>query len=354
MSYYFPKRWKTVLFLMSGAFISYLIRVSMSVAVVKISDELDWSEGEKGLMLSAFFWGYSLGQLPSSYLASIFGAKWMFGLSILASSVLSLVTPVAILNYGLAAGLAVRALLGLGASATFPSAFYFYPEWLPVEQRTLMITIVGSGMYLGEIVGFSLSGFLCENRIEWIDGYNIGSWPAVFVLFGTIGCVWFPIFVLCVYSTPDEDPGISKEELHYIHRDKEGYEFEALLPTLSIDSVEQKLRLDSDSSTGVRHRHNSRSVSTEIVYDPSTIKKGSCAGKPPRPRSSIPWKGFFTHRASLTLLLNNWVFGWIGFMLLSEIPAFLTDSLGKHLSQQFSFGHKIILLHSYIFFKNRL
>lgn len=59
----------------------------------------------------------------------LIGAKWMFGLSILASSVLSIITPAAILSsYGLTAGLAVRALLGLGASGTFPSAFYFYPE----------------------------------------------------------------------------------------------------------------------------------------------------------------------------------------------------------------------------------
>lgn len=30
--------------------------------------------GDKGLMLSAFFWGYAVGQLPSSYLASVLGA----------------------------------------------------------------------------------------------------------------------------------------------------------------------------------------------------------------------------------------------------------------------------------------
>lgn len=53
----------------------------------------------------------------------------MFGLSILISSILSIATPAAILSsYGLSAGLAVRALLGLGASGTFPAAFYFYPE----------------------------------------------------------------------------------------------------------------------------------------------------------------------------------------------------------------------------------
>lgn len=54
-------------------------------------------------------------------------------------------------------------------------------------------------MYLGEIVGFSVSGYLCEHRIEWIDGLNIGSWPSVFVLFGCLGVIWFPIFVYFVH-----------------------------------------------------------------------------------------------------------------------------------------------------------
>jgi hypothetical protein len=42
----------------------------------------------------------------------------------------------------------------------------------------------------------------------------------------------------------------------------------------------------------------------------------------------IPWLAFFTTPASLTLFLNHFVYSFIGFMLLTEIPAFLTDALG--------------------------
>jgi hypothetical protein len=41
-----------------------------------------------------------------------------------------------------------------------------------------------------------------------------------------------------------------------------------------------------------------------------------------------PWVAFFTHPASLVLLQASWVFGWIGFSLLSELPSFLSDQLG--------------------------
>jgi hypothetical protein len=47
--------------------------------------------------------------------------------------------------------------------------------------------------------------------------------------------------------------------------------------------------------------------------------------------SEIPWVAMFTHPASLCLFLLNWVFGWIGFMLLTEMPSFLNDQLGYDL-----------------------
>lgn len=42
----------------------------------------------------------------------------------------------------------------------------------------------------------------------------------------------------------------------------------------------------------------------------------------------IPWGHFLRNRTSLVLLLTWWVVAWIGFMMLSEIPSFLTEHLG--------------------------
>ncbi len=41
--------------------------------------------------------------------------------------------------------------------------------------------------------------------------------------------------------------------------------------------------------------------------------------------SHIPWKNFFTHPVSITLFVNCWVDGFIGFTLLSEMPLFLQE-----------------------------
>jgi ACS family sodium-dependent inorganic phosphate cotransporter len=48
-----------------AAFVCYIDRVNISVAVLAIQDEFGWTETTKGLVLSAFFVGYMLFQVPS-------------------------------------------------------------------------------------------------------------------------------------------------------------------------------------------------------------------------------------------------------------------------------------------------
>lgn len=42
----------------------------MSVAVIPMAEELGWSATDRGLVSSAFFWGYALTQIPAGYLST--------------------------------------------------------------------------------------------------------------------------------------------------------------------------------------------------------------------------------------------------------------------------------------------
>lgn len=42
----------------------------MSVAVIPMAKELGWSATERGLVSSAFFWGYSLTQIPAGWVST--------------------------------------------------------------------------------------------------------------------------------------------------------------------------------------------------------------------------------------------------------------------------------------------
>ena len=52
-----------------------------------------------------------------------------------------------------------------------------------------------------------------------------------------------------------------------------------------------------------------------------------------RVKRHTPWSEFFGHPASLVLILSSWTAGWTAFLLLSEMPTFLTDELDFDLTQ---------------------
>jgi len=55
------------------------MRVNLSVAAEKMQVQFGWSDPEKGFVLSSFFIGYMLGQLPGGWIATRYGGKWVFG-----------------------------------------------------------------------------------------------------------------------------------------------------------------------------------------------------------------------------------------------------------------------------------
>ena len=80
--YGMPMRWVMVMLMWGGITISYTVRVCMSVAIEGIQKEMKISDSGKGYMLSAFYWGYATGQIPSVLLGAK-RPKSLFGMSIL-------------------------------------------------------------------------------------------------------------------------------------------------------------------------------------------------------------------------------------------------------------------------------
>jgi predicted MFS family arabinose efflux permease len=50
--------------------------------------------------------------------------------------------------------LAVRALMGLCQSAVFPAIFHLFPRWIPASERTRMVVLVCSGIYLVRMLDY--------------------------------------------------------------------------------------------------------------------------------------------------------------------------------------------------------
>src|SRR5262249_62104124 len=90
-----PIRLTVVLLFFFSSFICYMDRINISVTILQMEEEFGWGAAQKGLVLSSFFWGYLITQLPGGWLADRFGAKAILGLGVVWWSFFTLSTPFA-------------------------------------------------------------------------------------------------------------------------------------------------------------------------------------------------------------------------------------------------------------------
>ena len=146
-------------------------------------------------------------QIPGGWLADRYGGRWFCGGSILLSSMVSLLTPIAARTH---IGILVflRILAGLGQGALFPSVQWLLGHWAQPRYISTIVSITISGADGGGVVGLLLSGFLCDYGFA-------GGWPSVFYVFGMIGCIWSVVWFLLCYNSPFTHPFISKAERQF-------------------------------------------------------------------------------------------------------------------------------------------
>jgi len=337
-----PKRWEMALLLSSGLAIIGCLRVNMSVAAIDMREELNWSETEKGLVLSAFYWGYTLGQIPASRFAAMYGAKLLFGLSILVPCIGYLFVPMAC-RTSFALALFTRAICGLFESGTYPCLFHFFPSWIPLNEKALLVSIITSGFYLGEIVGFALSGYLTTTPHQDIRGWTIGGWDTGFFFFGACGILWYPIWLLYAHERPDDHPTISIKEFTYINKGKDTELVTAEVDNHYYQAGEQPLhrRMTAEWDTGPNYEGDDEERVALVRYKESPAKQRAVAvdavsgvdvdGTRPNEMkilsNEVPWAIILKHPTVLTLFVMGWCHGWVNFTLLTEMPSFLTDML---------------------------
>ena len=88
------KRWSMIFALFVAFVLCNLDKVNMSVAIVPMSASFGWTSVEKGLVQSAFFWGYAFTQIPGGWLAQKYGGKLVLFAGVMLWSFGTLIAPV--------------------------------------------------------------------------------------------------------------------------------------------------------------------------------------------------------------------------------------------------------------------
>lgn len=204
-----PRRYTVVALGFLAAFVCYIDRVNISVAILAMQDAFGWTETTKGLVLSAFFVGYMLFQVPSGWLASRVGGKVVLGMAVVWWSLFTLLTPAAAF-LALPALIGARILMGIGEAAMFPGAYSMYARWVPTSERSRAIGVLLSGIPLGTLFALTTTG--------WLVGRF--GWPSVFYLFGAVGLVWCVAWFAIVVDDPRRHPAISPQELSLLDSER--------------------------------------------------------------------------------------------------------------------------------------
>ncbi|XP_077289176.1 putative inorganic phosphate cotransporter [Arctopsyche grandis] len=196
--------------------VAYIMRVNMSVAIVAMTDKsstweniqiFDWDKKTQDVILSSFFWGYMVMQIPAGQLAHRYGAKTLLVVAMTANGLISLIIPWAVNLGGWKVVCACRALQGLTQASMFPCMHTLVSKWIPNSERSRLSNFAFSGTPVGTIVGMPLSSILAST--SW-------GWPWIFYVIGFIGILTGVMWFFLGADSPAKHTSITKEEKSYI------------------------------------------------------------------------------------------------------------------------------------------
>ncbi|XP_028130721.1 putative inorganic phosphate cotransporter isoform X2 [Diabrotica virgifera virgifera] len=195
---------------------TYALRFNLSVAIVAMTQRTsvntdvpyyNWTN--QYIVLSAFFLGYIIPQIPSSLLARKWGIHRMMSITIVISAFMVILIPKMAEYFGAEGVMVCRVVQGLAQGFFYPLLSALMGRWVPIEERARVSAVTSAGATLGVILTYSLTGFLSKSSL---------GWPMSFYIFGVFGLVCSIAYIFIGSEGPSYCKNISKEERIYIEK----------------------------------------------------------------------------------------------------------------------------------------
>src|SRR5262249_43759022 len=159
--------------------INYVDRGNLSIAAPLLKVELDLSPTKLGILLSVFFWTYTLMQFVMGWLVDHFNVNRILAVGFI---LWSLATAATGLVRGFFLLLVMRLILGACESVARPDGSKILPRCLPEHYRGFASGALMSAIRTGNAIGTFGAGYL-------ITQYG---WRPVFIAIGLISLLWLP------------------------------------------------------------------------------------------------------------------------------------------------------------------
>jgi MFS transporter, ACS family, hexuronate transporter len=192
-------RWYIGGILFLSTVINYIDRQTLSVLAPHIKDEFHWDNSTFALLIISFRIAYSFGQTASGRFLDVIGIRKGLSITVAFYSIAAMLTSFAT---GLKSLCAFRFLLGAGESANWPGATKAVAEWFPRKESGWAVALFDSGSAIGGAVAPLLVYEIYRHT---------GDWRLCFLVTGTLGLLWIPLF-RWLYRSPEEHPRLSVAE----------------------------------------------------------------------------------------------------------------------------------------------
>ena len=159
--------------------------------------DFSWPPKMQGILLSSYYYGYAIGQVPGGIVAGKLGGKTVMGLSMIISGILTLLTHVAATAHVVFL-ITIRVLVGLWSGANYPAAMVLMGYWSYESENTILLALATTGSKIAPVVSQIVSGILADLQF-------LGGWPLVFYFWGAVTLLFVPFWFLSVKEKPDNE-----------------------------------------------------------------------------------------------------------------------------------------------------
>ena len=196
-------RYLVFLMMFVAIVINYMDRANFTVSVPLIEKQFGFDIGQMGEI--SFIWGlaYALFNFPGGWFADRLGIRKAASFALGWWSIFTILSAVA---YSMASWCVIRGLMGAGEAPIWPINAKATSTWSAPSERARAFTLAGSGQFVGSAFGVYISGWI----VHWF------GWQWTFIIFGTLGLLWVPIWIFLVRDTPESHPWINERELRFI------------------------------------------------------------------------------------------------------------------------------------------
>ncbi|MFM1654195.1 MFS transporter [Brevibacillus sp. B_LB10_24] len=165
--------------------ISYIDRAAISIALASIGKEFQLDASVLGVVLSTFFVGYAIMQIPGGWLADKYGSKKVIMIAILMWSIFTVATGLA---WSLTSLIVIRLLFGLGEGAFPAASIKGVAEVFPKKDSPKMTSALLSSNYIGSALAPLL---IAPMLISF-------GWRTMFLVIGVAGVLFVLVYGLIV------------------------------------------------------------------------------------------------------------------------------------------------------------